>query len=79
MRIFACFIYFKNLSVFSLRLFENLSLFIVTEWSHVSDGFNLRAAKIDLFLLRWLRRYQQKLADRDNFIYHTLQYLDIKV
>ena len=30
-------------------------------------------------MLRWLRIYQQKLADRDNFIYHALQYLDIKV
>ena len=49
------------------------------EWSYVSDGFNIRAAEIDLFLLRCLRIYQQKLADRDNFIYHALQYLDIKV
>ena len=42
-------------------------------------SFNLRAAEIDLFLLRWLRKYQQKLADRENFIYHALYYADIKV
>ena len=76
---FRVFYLLQKLVRFLLAAVQNLSLFIVTERSHVSDGFNLRAAEIDFFLLRWLRIYQQKLADRDNFIYHALQYLDIKV
>ena len=46
-----------------------------TEWSHVSDVFNLWAVEIDLFLLRWLRIYQQKLADRDNRTIARWRYL----
>ena len=66
--IFACFIYFKSLSVLPFAAVQKHSL-VVVERSHV---LTFELPKTTLSCCDGCRIFQEKLAYCDNFIYHSL-------
>ena len=69
--IFACFSYFKSLSVLSLRLFRTFLYSLPRKGAMFQMFLTFELPKLTFSCCLWLLIYQQKLADRGNFIYHA--------